>query len=302
MATKETRKAPAEKPTQSSQQTQTPPDAYSWGQEDATGFEGTRAEDLGIPFLSLLQKGSPEVDENHPDHESVKIEGVKAGMIINTLTREIVYAGKDSQPLQFVPVFHQKLFQEWKPRSQGGGFIKSHPTPAVLTQCKRNEKNEDVLPSGNIIRTTSYFSGFLIVDGNTNMLNEDETKRPTRCIIAMSSTQLKKARMWLNMMHSIKVGGKTPPMYSHIYDITSLGESNEKGNWYGFKIEINRILMNSDLTLIQEGSKTAAEMGNSNNLLAAPSTNGSSGDTEDDRIDEEAAQANRREARRATHP
>lgn len=230
---------------------------YAWEQESGeTGFEGTRPEDLGIPFLALLQKGSPEVDEDHPDHGTRKIEGARSGMIINTLTREIVYDKNEENPVKVIPLYHEKLFQEWKPRDQGGGFVTSHRTPIILTRCKRNDKNKDVLSDGHEIITTSYFSVLLLVQGQTDPTNEDESLRPSRALIAFSSTQLKKARMWLNLARSIKIGGRTPPLYSHIYNLTTTAESNEKGSWQGWVIAIDRVLTMADTGIIKE-SKTA---------------------------------------------
>lgn len=248
-----------------------PENQMDWSGEDMpTGFENTRPEDFGIPFLSLMQKGSPEVDEDHPDHETRKIEGIEQGMIINTLSREIVYHKDESNPLLFLPVTHEKLYQEWKPRNQGGGFVQSHNSPVILTQCTRNEKNKDILPNGNEIITTSYFAGFLLGHGE-----------PIRTIIALSSTQLKKARAWLNMMQSIKINGRIPPMYSHIYNITTVKEQNDEGTWWGWKIEINRVLTKADMPLI-EMAKDVSSQAIQKRLIAPPSNAPTS---EDEAID-----------------
>lgn len=221
-------------------------ESLDWGQEMPTGFENTRPEDLGIPFLSLLQKGSPEVDEDNPEHATKGIPDAKAGWVINTLTREVIFDKNDSKPIMFLPITHEKLYQEWIPRNQGGGFVQSHNSPVILTNCQRNANNKDVLPNGHEIITTSYFAGFLLGFGE-----------PIRCIIAMSSTQLKKARAWLNLMQSIKINGRIPPMYSHIYNLTTVPESNEKGNWMGWKIEIGRVLTKTDMILVEMAKQIA---------------------------------------------
>ncbi len=277
---------------------QTPPpdaNAYEWGNEEATGFEGTRPEDFGIPFLVMLQKGSAEVDEGHPDYPQKKIEGARAGWVINTVTRQVVYNKDEKKPLLVIPLFHEKLYPEWKSKKDGGGFVKNHTSPAILTQCKRNDKNEDVLPNGNIIRTTSYFSLFMLVDGNTNMEHEDESKRPVRVILPMSSTQLKNGRKWLNMMDAIKISGRTPPMYSHIYALTSAPESNDKGNWMGWHPEIYRVLNLADVSTITSAKQvSAAAAKSSGKLIGAPADDV---DPADAAADELGAEANRKVAR-----
>jgi hypothetical protein len=213
-----------------------------WGQESGAGFEFTKPEDFGIPFLVILQKGSPEVDPDHKDYATKKIAGAQAGMIMNTLARKIVF-DPASDPLQFIPCSFIKLYQEWRPREQGGGFVMSHKNASILTTCTRNEKNQDILPNGNTIITTSYFQG-LYMDTDEWVWKQ--------AIVAMSSTQLKKARSWLNTMSSIRMNGITPPMYSHVYAITTVAESNQKGNWRGWKIELLRPLMKEDNEVVAE--------------------------------------------------
>jgi hypothetical protein len=57
----------------------------------------------------------------------------------------------------------------------------------------------------------------------------------------MKSTQLKKSRKWNSMMMSVKLQGKnglfTPPMYSQVYRLTTVKESNDKGQWFGWEVE-----------------------------------------------------------------
>lgn len=217
------------------------PDAYDWSQDEGLGFEGVTQDDLGIPFLIILQKLSPELDETGPKYQ----EGLVAGMIINSVTKE-VYGGA-GEPLEFVPCGYQKMFVEWTPREQGGGFVASHSNPQILEHCSRNDRGNDVLESGNIVVTTAYVFGFVL-------RGEDRVN----CVISFTSTQLKKARQWLSLMMSIKLEGPegrfTPPMFSHKYHISSVPEKNEKGSWYGWKLENAGLL--DDKELIEE-AKTA---------------------------------------------
>lgn len=228
-------------------------DAFDWSQEQTTGFEATKPEDLGIPFLNLLQKGSPEVDEGHPDYKTKGIKDAKQGMVLQTVSRKIVYDRDETKPLLFIPAFYEKLYQEWKTRDNGGGFVQSHRSSVILTKTSRNEKNQDILPNGNEIKTTSYFYGFCLIP------LEDGTHEWVRTILPMVSTQLKKAKIWLNLMHGIRINGAMPPMYSHAYKLTTVSESNEKGNWWGWKIEIDHILTKADQDVIVEARQIANE-------------------------------------------
>jgi hypothetical protein len=57
----------------------------------------------------------------------------------------------------------------------------------------------------------------------------------------MKSTQLKKSRKWNSMMMSVKLDGAngkfTPPMFSQVYRLTVVTESNDRGKWHGWEIE-----------------------------------------------------------------
>jgi hypothetical protein len=68
----------------------------------------------------------------------------------------------------------------------------------------------------------------------------------TPALIALSSTQLKKSRQWMSIMQGIKVKGpegfQVAPMMSRKYKLTTVPESNDKGSWFGFKVEIAGIV------------------------------------------------------------
>ena len=224
-------------------------------EEDAgLGFENVEQTDLGIPFLNIAQALSPEVDD-----ESAKyIEGCKAGMIFNSLTRQIL--GGRGEPVEFVPCSFNKAWVEWQPREQGGGFVQQHKTPDILHQCERNERNQDILENGNLIVTTAYIGG-LVVDG-------DET---SPAVISFTSTQLKKARQWLSVMSSLKLDGSkgkfTPPMFSHKYSLSTVPEENANGKWYGWKIDLEGLLENPNLIEAGRAASKSAKL-----LTAGPST------------------------------
>lgn len=228
------------------------PAAYDWSAtQGPSGFENVRPEDKGVPFLSILQKGSPQVDPAHPEHQAVKIENARAGDIFNSLSNAVV-AAFGRNPLQFIPCSFEKLYMEWKTRESGGGMVKAHKSAEVLNECKRNERGQDVLPSGNIIVTTAYFYGLVVGEGESYP-----------AVIGMSSTQLSKSRRWLNLMTAIKMDGPngkfTPPSYSHIYGISAVPESNNKGNWFGWNISVSGVLTDPNLiTKAIETSKSAS--------------------------------------------
>jgi len=134
------------------------------------------------------------------------------------------------QPLMFLPVLFMKQYLEWAPRSSGKGLVAIHNDASILDQGSRNESNQIILPNGNYIAETAQFFG----------LNLSADNR--RSFLPMTSTQLKKARSWLSLATSEKVKRAdgtlfTPPLYYRTYAISTVEESNSKGDWIGFRIE-----------------------------------------------------------------
>jgi hypothetical protein len=191
-------------------------------QDAGAGFDGMTQEDYALPFLRLLTNTSPEVGE---------IDGAMPGMIYNTVTGKI-YDGKKG--IQVIPCAYVRQYIEWAPRGQGTGApIHIHPaTSDVLSKThKEPGDNKDYLDNGNYIENTA----------NHYVMVLDEDGVPSPALISMKSTQLKKSRKWNSMMQSVKMQGKnglfTPPMYSQIYQLTTVAESNDKGKWYGWEVE-----------------------------------------------------------------
>jgi hypothetical protein len=134
------------------------------------------------------------------------------------------------QPLMFLPVLFVKQYLEWAPRQSGKGLVHVHDDKDILDQCERNDFGQFVLPNGNYIAETAQFFG----------LNLSADNR--RSFLPMTSTQLKKSRSWLSIATAEKVKRSdgtmfTPPLYYRTYAISSVEESNSKGDWIGYKIE-----------------------------------------------------------------
>jgi len=192
------------------------------------GFEETTSQDMAIPFLRILAQLSPQVNKR----DGAYVDGAEAGMIFNTVANK-VYDGEKG--VTVVPCYYNRRYVEWAPREKGGGYFGSYlPDDPIVNTTTKNERGEDILPNGNILTNTAQF--FVI------LLDEDG---PQRCLITMSSTQLKKARKWVTQMQSLTAQGEngsfTLPMMSHRYKLGTVAESNDKGNWFGW--EINKIDM-----------------------------------------------------------
>jgi hypothetical protein len=205
-------------------------------QDAGSGFEHTDSDAYAIPFLAILQKGSPQCDED----DGAYIEGAKPGMLFNTVTAEL-YDG--IKGVLVIPACFQHNMVEWVPREAGGGMRGIYkPGDPIMEKTVRDDRGRFVLPNGNYLADTRYHFAIL--------LKENDEFEPV--VISMSSTQIKKSRHWMTKMKSILLskedGSKfEAPMMSHIYRLTTISESNDQGSWKGWKIELDHRIGKEEL-------------------------------------------------------
>ena len=186
----------------------------------AQGAQNISQEDLALPFLKILGQLSPEVNKRDGKY----VEGAEPGKIINTVTNELY------DTLNVVPCHYKRQYIEWQDRGQSTGApVAMHDADSdIVSQTTRGKDYKDRLPNGNYLDNTA--SHFVLTLGDT----------PSTALISMKSTQLKVSRKWNSMMMGIKMQGKnglfTPPTYSHIYKLSTVQMSNDKGTWFGWDV------------------------------------------------------------------
>ena len=184
------------------------------------GSQNISQEDLALPFLKILGQLSPEVNKRDGKY----VEGAEPGKIINTVTNQLY----DS--LQVIPCHYKRQYIEWQDRGTSTGApVAIHEADSdIVSQTTRGKDYKDRLPNGTDLENTA--SHFVLTVGDT----------PSTALISMKSTQLKVSRKWNSMMMGIKMQGKnglfTPPTYSHIYKLSTVQMSNDKGTWFGWDV------------------------------------------------------------------
>lgn len=197
--------------------------ASMFEEDKAGGMQGMDSDDFAMPFLRVLGQLSPEVNERDAKY----VEGAKAGMIFNTVTKQ-AYDGEKG--LNVIPCGYKREYVEWSDRGEGTSApVAIHPVSSgIIKEATRGADWKDRLPNGNYLENTaSYF-----------VLTEDLQT----ALISMKSTQLKVSRSWNSMMNSIKLKGKnglfTPAAYSHVYNLKTVQQSNDKGTWFGWNVSL----------------------------------------------------------------
>ena len=189
-----------------------------------TGLEETTTEDFAIPFVRVLQNGSPQVNKQKGEY----IEGAEPGKLYNTVTSQL-YDG--TKGILVVPCAYIKKFIEWIPRDKGGGLVDASHDASILKSCVRDEETRRFyLPNSKneIVETAQFF--VLVLE-----------PEPQQAVLAFASTQLSVARKWLTMLRMARVQTSkgesvSAPMFAYTYRLTTTSQSNEKGTWNGYSV------------------------------------------------------------------
>lgn len=211
------------------------------------GFEGADVDSFAIPFLMVLQKMSPMVDEDDAKY----VQGAKAGMLYNNVTGKL-YDGKKG--IDIIPCAFKRSFILWGGREGDGGFkgeftveqfnaLKADPTKVKEVGGKFYVPNEDgsvnEKKSDYYADTRSHY--VLIVDLETGEFGQ--------AIISCSSSQIKASKKLMTALSQKKVntpaGPKTPPTFASVVRATTIGMSNDSGTWSSINFEVGGMVTNA---------------------------------------------------------
>lgn len=246
--------------------------AYDYGEEAGAGFEGTSGADLSIPFISILQSNSPQVEEDS--------ERYKPGQLVNTVTGDVIEAdsAKQAAGQPFLPVHKETAYVEWVPRDKGGGFVGLHdPNGEVVKKAIEANGGSRIgklmLDNGNELIETHYIYGLLM----------DESGETTTgfAVVSFTSTKIKPYRDFLTSMYTLK--GR-PPMFANRAVLRTVKQKNEKGSFFNFKIEplkgswVESLINPQNEAALLEEAKSFREMVTSGMARAAFETQNSTGD------------------------
>ena len=194
--------------------------AADFAADAGLGMEGADKSSFAIPFLSILQGLSPQLET---------VDGAKPGLFINSITNEVF------KEVLVIPCAFQRRFLRWAPRSEGGGY--------------KGEYNPVDIETGKIAGVQTNAEGRLMIENdelkdtrNHFVLMQTESGAWTGALLSLSSTQIKKSKRWMSLILGIEMRnaqGKpfNPPSFSHVYKLSAVKEENSKGSWWGLQVE-----------------------------------------------------------------
>lgn len=187
------------------------------------GQDGATTDDYAMPFLSLLQSGSPQVKKTDPR----KVEGAEEGMFFNTVEKEVY-----GDNVTIVPVAYRRSFVEWVTREEGGGFVGEH-SPGSEPETVLDDKNRDIIKAnGHELKDTRYWYVFVV--------REDGSFEPA--VMGMSRTQLKPSKALFNLCAKNvwpddKQRNAPPPMYVWAYTAKSIPQQNDEYSFWNVEFQ-----------------------------------------------------------------
>jgi hypothetical protein len=209
-----------------------------------TGFEGSDKDSFAIPFIQILQKMSPLVDEDDAKY----ITGAKAGMLFNSVTQKL-YDGKKG--FHIIPCAYKRTYILWGGREGDGGF-KGEFTVDQVEAMRLDETKIKVIDGKMYVpsedgtvneKKNDYYadtrSHFVIVI-------DPDTQEYGAAILSLSSSQIKASKKLMTSLQQKKVqttkGMMTPPTFANMVKVTTVGLSNDKGTWSGVNFELDGLV------------------------------------------------------------
>jgi hypothetical protein len=210
--------------------------AIDYGEDFGSGLDDVGRDEAGIPFLKILQAQSPEVIGPNG-----KIEGARAGLILNTGTQELL------ESITIVPALRQHVFVEWRPKNQGGGLVALHQPgiemveAAIAENARAIEAGENsrkkpgkmkygefYTPEGNELVETYYVFGVILDNDNPAGI----------VVLPFASTAIKVykkqfiSRARYCMVDDGSGRKRNPPIYAHRVVVTAGQESGDGFTWF----------------------------------------------------------------------
>lgn len=216
--------------------------APNFAVDAGAGMEGAGAESFAIPFLSVLQKGSPQVDEA----SGVALAGAKSGMLYETVSGRLI-DGKTTGAL-LVPCAYKRVFIHWGPREGAGGGFKGELTADAVAQMRSDGKIVELdgrlyAPGADGSVNEKKSDRFSDTRNHYCLLMDEASGAFTPVLVSLTSTQIKKSKMLMSLLAGVKLSGAsgafyTPPTFANTVRCTTVPESNEKGTWHGVRFEL----------------------------------------------------------------
>jgi len=208
------------------------------------GMEGADKASFAIPFITMLQGLSPQLET---------VDGAKPGLFINTITNELL------KEVLVVPCAYQRRYIRWAPRSTGGGYKGEMNPVEVETGAIPGLSQVQGIYLMDVPQGASAFDpkGVPLYDHladtrNHYVLAQNAAGSWQPALVSLSSTQIKKSKRWMSRIQGVQLTDKNgkafnPPSFSHVYKMKPIKEGNSKGEWWGIEVDLVETVKDASL-------------------------------------------------------
>lgn len=259
-------------------------DAVVAGTGPAKGYENQGQADMAIPFLVVLQSGSPIVEKGEGVYVNGEETTARAGMIMNTVTKQ---AWENPKGVIFAAGTTRHQYTRFTPRDKGGGFkgLYEIDDPIVKQAIADNKASgadfgEYYVEGDELIETFYVFGAYGTEDGDALGM----------AIFAFTSSKIKVYKNWMGVIraHTQIVNGQKviPPLFAHGTRLTTFLD-NKKGKSffipvcapYNGKVESSLLPPRSSLLLMAKACGDLQNRGEAKVNYSQSETGSGSGDS-----------------------
>ena len=213
------------------------------------GLDPSESFETKPPFMKILQNASQAV-----------VEGIaNAGDFYISSTSQ-VFAGEEG--ITMIPCYRHRYYNIWTPRENGGGHQGTiEIDDPIVSEAKVLGWKKFLENGDELVETVDWY---LLILGEEDML--------TQCILPMTSTQLTASRKLVSLSNGLKLRDNngnlfTPPLFSHMYKMTSLKTKNNKGSWFGLNVAVLGSITESSIYDSSKGFFESSRMSQQNLYL-----------------------------------
>jgi len=165
--------------------------------------------DINIPYLKILQKLSPQCNEDDKGY----VKGAKQGMFMDSITNKVY--GKE---VNIIPVYFKRKFIEWKPNR--AGFVTVHDTePAGVN---KDVYAKWVLPNGNELSEIIEYYVYVADDMDSGIK-----------ILSLKSASIKYAKSWNTLIACTRLdNGNKAPFFATVWKLGSVLNNKDGNMWH----------------------------------------------------------------------
>jgi hypothetical protein len=171
------------------------------------GLESIDSSDISIPFLKLV----------HPLSKEAQDEGIDAGNIINSITKEIF----ETEDLEFLVI---DMYYNWAKFEKGGGEILGRSSDGIKWRTGDEDHVGEKLTEEDQWKCKVY--NFIVL-----LTKDMKEGAPVPYILSFKSTATANARKLKNMLIQ-GPKAKGVPIYSQPYQLFVSESDNGKNKWY----------------------------------------------------------------------